>query len=120
VTTSEFVLSVSKSIDLCKLKVDPEWGQRNLFSKRLLGSQNTALNRMENLRHITVNFNLHFILISRLSSFITVLNKQQAATARRIRYLLPCSRRHIPHFFQSLDYKKIIRKQGIHNRFLKE
>jgi hypothetical protein len=29
VTTSEFVLSVSKSIDLCKLKVDPEWGQRN-------------------------------------------------------------------------------------------
>jgi hypothetical protein len=42
VTTSEFVLSVSKSIDLCKLKVDPEWGQRNLFSKRLLGSQNTA------------------------------------------------------------------------------
>jgi hypothetical protein len=31
-TTSEFVLSVSKSIDLCKLKVDPEWGQRNLFS----------------------------------------------------------------------------------------
>ena len=42
VTTSEFVLSVSKSIDLCKLKVDPEWGQRNLFSKRHLGSQNTA------------------------------------------------------------------------------
>jgi hypothetical protein len=42
--TSEFVLSVSKSIDLCKLKVDPEWGQRNLFSKRLLGSQNTAYN----------------------------------------------------------------------------
>ena len=42
VTTCEFVLSVSKSIDLCKLKVDPEWGQRNLFSKRLLGSQNTA------------------------------------------------------------------------------
>ena len=42
VTTSEFVLSVSKSTDLCKLKVDPEWGQRNLFSKRLLGSQNTA------------------------------------------------------------------------------
>ena len=41
VTTCEFVLSVSKSIDLCKLKVDPEWGQRNLFSKRLLGSQNT-------------------------------------------------------------------------------
>jgi hypothetical protein len=40
--TSEFVLSVSKSIDLCKLKVDTEWGQRNLFSKRLLGSQNTA------------------------------------------------------------------------------
>jgi hypothetical protein len=42
VTTSEFVLSVSKSIDSCKLKVGPEWGQRNLFSKRLLGSQNTA------------------------------------------------------------------------------
>ena len=42
VTTSEFVLSVSKSIDSCKLKVDPEWGQQNLFSKRLLGSQNTA------------------------------------------------------------------------------
>jgi hypothetical protein len=39
VTTCEFVISVSKSIDLCKLKVDPEWGQRNLFSKRLLGSQ---------------------------------------------------------------------------------
>jgi hypothetical protein len=29
VTTSEFVLSVSKSIDSYKLKVDPEWGQRN-------------------------------------------------------------------------------------------
>jgi hypothetical protein len=29
VTTREFVLSVSKSIDSCKLKVDPEWGQRN-------------------------------------------------------------------------------------------
>jgi hypothetical protein len=29
VTTSEFVLSLSKSIDSCKLKVDPEWGQRN-------------------------------------------------------------------------------------------
>jgi hypothetical protein len=29
VTTSEFVLSVSKSIDLCKVKVDPEWGQQN-------------------------------------------------------------------------------------------
>ena len=42
VTTCEFVFSVSKSIDLCKLKVDPEWGQRNLFSKRLLGSQNTV------------------------------------------------------------------------------
>jgi hypothetical protein len=42
VTTSEFVLSVSKSIDSCKLKVGPEWGQRKLFSKRLLGSQNTA------------------------------------------------------------------------------
>ena len=43
VTTCEFVLSVSKSIDLCKLKLDSEWGQRNLFSKRLLGSQNTAV-----------------------------------------------------------------------------
>ena len=29
VTTSEFVLSVSKSIDSYKLKVDSEWGQRN-------------------------------------------------------------------------------------------
>ena len=29
VTTNDFVLSVSKSIDSCKLKVDPEWGQRN-------------------------------------------------------------------------------------------
>ena len=41
------------------------------------------------------------------------------AIARRIRHLLPCSRRHI-HFFQSLDYKKIIPKQRIHERFLKE
>ena len=50
VTTSEFVLSVSKSIDLCKLKVDPEWGQRNLFSKRLLGSQNTAYIDLRTIR----------------------------------------------------------------------
>ena len=42
VTTSEFELSVSKSIDSCKFKVVPEGGQQKSFSKRLLGSGNTA------------------------------------------------------------------------------
>jgi hypothetical protein len=41
VTTSEFVLSVQKSIDSCKFKVVPEGGQQKSFSKRLLGPGNT-------------------------------------------------------------------------------
>jgi hypothetical protein len=51
--------------------------------------------------------------------FLRLLYGFKQAIARRIRYLLPCSRRHI-HFFQSLITKKSSQNRGIHDRFLKE
>jgi hypothetical protein len=47
VTTSEFVLSVQKSIDSCKFKVVSEGGQQKSFSKRLLGPGNTAYLKLQ-------------------------------------------------------------------------
>jgi hypothetical protein len=105
VTTSEFVLSVSKSIDSCKLKVDPEWGQRNwtIIGHRIRPNRNHQYAKYQNwlfravvvYQHaiikkailpslsLSLSFNIHVLISSiQFSMTVTALTVVQTLNRR--------------------------------------